>query len=745
MPRRIARWIPAVVLGLGMGLITGCSDSLKPRIEGGSLEPETELTYAPVDNDTTAVRVHFYWSGFDRDGEVVGFRFAIDADTARPFTEWHSTSGKDSTFLFSVDPIIELRMHVFMISAIDNVGRYDHSPARRFFSSRTKPPTSQITRGPSPYNPRVGPTFTFEWSGTDPDGSPMGGPAPVDSFEYLLLQVGVAAEPGHPPLPNFDQTSYVGLINGGVGRTLPAPFDDWKWIGVRGAGKRFQNVPAGEYVFAERAVDLAGATEKALKFVTNIRHFTVVPGTPPAVPLGPSLIVACSSLIRPVVASGPNDISREAIQVLEGEPLSFSWSASAASYGGIVLGYAYALDDLSRMPSPDPLVTGATFTSPALSTGNHFLSIRAVDDVGLVTNAVIPILVIHPTFKDPGTPREILYVDDSLSPGSTTYRVGNYPSDLEETNWWTLTMLPHLGVPYTEWDTYFAGLQGVEGREPPSLRDLVRYSTVIWNVDFNNGFASPTGLHKTLFEGPQSGLAGYLRGGGTLILSGFIIASNVSEPTTVLYSTFGGICAGLGPGREFDYSYFARNFMGIDGALYNGEGLRTRGARDFISTAPTAAGIAAGYDSAFVDRGPLGSGAKWITYVAGDPNTNNSPGLGQVDGWIMAQNFGCEPAASSVFTPENPSQPIAQPILAYHGVNLGVDEEGGPSPREGTVVGVQVQAHGLGLGRTPGFDPNGSLGRMVHLAFPLYFLRDQDALRILEAAYTYVNASPTLP
>jgi hypothetical protein len=43
------------------------------------------------------------------------------------------------------------------------------------------------------------------------------------------------------------------------------------------------------------------------------------------------------------------------------------------------------------------------------------------------------------------------------------------------------------------------------------------------------------------------------------------------------------------------------------------------------------------------------------------------------------------------------------------------------------------------------FDPNGSIGRTVHLGFPLYFLRDPDALRILQTAFAYVNASPTLP
>lgn len=747
MPRRVASLVFAIVLGLGAEQMAGCSNSVKPPKRAPS-DPETELTYAPVDNDTTSFRVRLYWNGFDKDGEVTRFYFAIDADTTKPITEWKSTSAKDSTFEFGVDPITEMRLHVFMISAIDNVGRYDHSPALRFFSSRTRPPTSQITRGPSPFNPFVGPTFTFEWSGTDPDGSARGGPAPVDSFEYLLLQMGGVVDPGHPPLPYFDQLVYVSLINGGVGRTLPAPYDDWKWAGVRGGKHRFQSVPPGEYVLAERAVDLAGATEKGLRYATNIRHFTVAPSSPPPVPSGPLLIIVGSNLIQPLGAVGPNDQSRRAIQLLEGESISFSWSASAASYGGSVVGYTYALDDTTRLPSPDLLVTGATLTPDQLRTGNHTLFIKAFDDEGLVTIAVIPILVIHPAFKDPGAPREILYVDDSQSPGGTLNRVGSYPSDDEETGWWMLTLLPSLGVPVTEWDTYFNGLQDdYFGRRPPALRDLAAYSTVIWNVDLNNGFANPTGLHNALFREVQSHLAAYLRAGGTLILSGFSIASNVSEPTVLLYAhASSGICAALEPGPTYDFSFFARNYMGLDGARSNDQALRTLGARDFIAAAPTAAGVASGYDSALVDRGPVGSGAKWITNpFAGDPNLNALPGLGQVDGWIMAQDFGCEPTASSVFTPEDPSQPIAQPILVYHGVNVGISEEGGPSPREGTVVGVQVQAHGLGEGLGPAFDPNHSLGRMVHLAFPLYFLRDQDALRVLQAAYGYVSASPTLP
>jgi hypothetical protein len=748
MQRRAAPLIVSLVLALGALYIAGCSDSVKPPPKPPALDPETELTYAPIEKDTTSFRVRFYWNGYDRDGEVVSFHYAVDADTLKPIPEWKSTTAKDTTFLFLVDPVLEIRQHVFKISAVDDRGGYDHSPAQRFFSAKSPPPTSQIDKGPAAFNPLVGPNFTFEWSGIDPDGGETGGRAPVDSFEYQLLLLGAVADtanpPTHPPLPFYNQTVYVNMINQGTGATLPPPHDDWKWVGIRSLRNRFRNATPGEYVFAERAVDLAGATEKNLQFGRNIRHFTVSTKNP-----GPILRIFSSVLIAPLPAtSGPDDAPRKALQIFEGETISFSWEGDASAYGGEVVGYTFALDDTASFPGLDLLRRGATFPPSRLAPGNHFLFVRAVDDGGLVTNAKIPILIVHPAFKDPGAERSILYVDDNMSPGSTNNRVGNYPSDDEERDWWILNILPNLGIPITEWDTFIAGQGDVEGRKPPEPKDLANYTTVIWNVDFNNGFASPTGLWKTLVGGSYSELSGYLRAGGTLILTGFTIGSNTCNPVTTLYANASrGMCFALEPGTPaYNLSYFPRVFMGLDGAISNGAGLRTLGARDFIEAWPTTAGIAAGYDTAKVDRGPLGSGAKWITYPgSGDPNTNRSPGLGQVDGWIMAQNFACDDQPAATFRPEDPSRPITEVIYRYHGANQGINEEGVPSEREGTVVGIQAQAHGIGTPGSGGFVANGSLGRMVHLGFPLYFLRDPDALRILTTAFNYVNASPTLP
>lgn len=747
-------WILA--LAIAAAWASGCADSVKPPRPQES-DPETELTYAPVQNDSTYFRVHLYWSGTDRDGEVTGFRFATDADTALPVTQWRQTAAHDTTLAFAVDPVQASALHAFMISAVDNAGRVDKSPAKRLFSTRTIPPTSQIVSGPGLYSSRPIPTaFTFQWSGIDPDAVEIGHSAPVDSFEYLLIEVGASVAPGHPVLPSWAQAAYVAMINRSTGSTLPPPYDDWEWKGVRGQIGRFYGVAPGEYVFALRAVDVAGAAERALQLPRNIRHFTVASNSPSA-PAGPILTVVSNVAPYPFTAAGSVDQARLPVQFMEGDAVALSWSATAAAYGGHVIGYTYALDDTSALPSLSLANTHAALTPAELTPGSHTLYVRAVDDVGLTTNAVIPLFVVHAAFKDPGAPREVLYVDDSQAPGAVQQRMGNFPSDTEETDWWTLTVLPRLGVPYTEWDTYLVGQGDVEGRMPPHLRDLARYSTVIWNVDLNNGVASPTALYKTLVGDGYTELASYLRAGGTLILTGMSIGSNTCEPRSTLYANLTrGICLGLEAGSNaYRLAYFPMNYMGIDGARANDQGLRTLGARDFIAAYPTVAGIAAGLDTAEVDRGDPGSGAKWITTWPGspnaDPNTNRSPGLPAVDGWNLAADFGCEPDPST-FAPEDPAKPISEAILTYHGAKVGTDEEGGPSPREGMVAGVRVQAHrptpiaptGT-YGTSTAFDPNSSLGRMVILSFPLYFLRDDDAIRILTSAYSYVSASPTLP
>ena len=757
MMRNILKLVPVLSVALVAALFGGCSKDNGAGPTPVRQNPETELTYAPLEGDTSGYRVRLFWNGFDKDGEVVRFRYAVDEDTAETdLTQWQSTTAKDTTLLLLVDPVKEIRGHVFWVAAEDNEGRIDPTPAKRFFSTKTIPPTSNILRGPSAFNSLIGPNFTFEWEGSDPDGGETGGRAPVDSFEYLLLLMGAVNDPNfpptHPPLPPFNQTFYTNLINASTGDSLVAPHGDWKWTGIRGNRLRVRNATPGEYVFVLRAVDQAGAREKNLAFVRNIRHFTVSLRNP-----GPQLCVSASVLTVPLsCTSGPEDFPRREIQIFEGELISFSWTADADPYGGTVTGFTYALDDTASFPATDIRNTGVTYRPQDLTVGLHFLFVRAFDDGGLITNAVIPFRIVHPTFKDPvsaSNPPQYLYVDDSLAPGNTQSRFLNYPSDVEEDEWWRINVLTPLSLQYgvgrRDWDTFSRGsADGSGAKKPPLPADLASYRVVIWNVDANNFATNPTGLFATLVGGSYSELAGYLRAGGTLVLSGFSLATNVVNPTTLLTANFSrGLCFAFAPNTlGYNQSFFPRSMMGIDGAAPAGEGLRRFGAKDFLEARVTTQGTSLGYVSAEVDTGVT---AKWDGKLAfGDPEIAWSPGLPRIEGWKMAALFNCEPT-QGLIRREDAARPISTAIMTYHGAPTGIYMTGAQSPREGLVVGVQVQAHdvgGFGGGIiTPATGTSGVIGRLVAFGFPIHFLKDAQATSIMRTAFEYVNASPTLP
>jgi hypothetical protein len=759
------RFIGSALMGLMVVLwIASCAKAPTPPDVGKNKPPQTELTFAPIQFDTTTFRVHFYWNAFDDDGEVIRFHFATDDDTLLPPSQWHTTTSKDTTLLFLVDPIRELRVHVFKVAAEDNNGNIDPTPASRAFSAKTIPPTSQIEKGPSAFNPIIGPNFTFEWSGIDPDGGETGGKVPVDTFQYLLLQPGAAKIPGpdHPPLPTFDPNTYINLIRGAVGQALQAPYDDWTWVGIRALKNRFRNVSPGKYVFAERAVDIAGATEKNLLFVKNIRQFTVTNKN-----AGPLLVVRSSILNRPLDgARGPDDFARKQLQIFQGETVSFSWTADASDYGGEIVGFTYALDDTSSFPGLDIRQTGVTFQPSVLTPGPHVLYVRCMDDGGLVTNLVLPLLIVHPDFKDATATRDILFVDDS-----STGPLGNGsgPPDDVETNWWTQRgntsldgPLLSLAVPFEEWDTIEKGLGGVEGRLQPDPKKLSGFSTVVWVTDATNGGSVQTGLFKTVAGGDYSELQGYLRAGGTLILTGWNLAQNTSGEGNLTYKTGGvapnGICTTFAPGsREFDETVFPRMYMGIDNSLSNTSGLRSQGAFDFVRGIPTAFATSLGFDTARVDTGNFSFG---VQFPSSDPtattfkwNTNEFPapfnadqqlfpGVAGIEAWIMARSFGCQ--AVQNFGLENPGQPVVQPLYTYHGVRMGPLQNGAPSPREGFPCASFVQSHDLATNGGH-YVATAAVGRIALFTFPLYYLKDADAVDIMKRAFTYVNLSPTLP
>src|SRR5512139_2091304 len=96
-----------LLLAAGLVILAGCSKDAVAPPKPGAQAPSTELTYAPVENDTVSFRIRFYWSGSDTDGEVVAFHWIVDPPDSligKP-DRWVRTTGKDTTLLFLVDPI----------------------------------------------------------------------------------------------------------------------------------------------------------------------------------------------------------------------------------------------------------------------------------------------------------------------------------------------------------------------------------------------------------------------------------------------------------------------------------------------------------------------------------------------------------------------------------------------------------------------------------------------------------------
>jgi hypothetical protein len=349
-------------------------------------------------------------------------------------------------------------------------------------------------------------------------------------------------------------------------------------------------------------------------------------------------------------------------------------------------------------------------------------------------------------------------VDDFAAPGGNPLAgAPNYPADTVDDDWWLQKIQAPLAQDFPgfifnrDWDTLVRGQGSLEGREVPKPADLADYRVVIWWTDFNNTSSSGTGLWKTLVGGAYSELAGYLRAGGTLILTGFQVGFATISPPGNIYSSFTrGMCASIPPSsQDYRRAYFPREFLGIDAAMSSDEGTRTNGARDFIEARVTPEGSALGFITAQVDVGPLPH--KWNPNAfPGVPDVAYSPGLPKVEGWKLQATgtFACLPPSTFAQIRKESPGPISVPLYTYHGVPQGLAENGPPSKREGLIVGIATQAHDLGQSGGGPLSPgnaSGAIGRMVVLGFPIYYLTDPQAYSIMRAAFAYVNGSPTLP
>ncbi|MCK4237296.1 MAG: hypothetical protein KAX38_09280, partial [Candidatus Krumholzibacteria bacterium] len=68
--RRSALYAIACCILCGFVLLFGCSGESYFGNPENNISPEVTLSSGPVEKDMTGYQVHFYWSGWDPDGEI---------------------------------------------------------------------------------------------------------------------------------------------------------------------------------------------------------------------------------------------------------------------------------------------------------------------------------------------------------------------------------------------------------------------------------------------------------------------------------------------------------------------------------------------------------------------------------------------------------------------------------------------------------------------------------------------------
>ncbi|MEO7868966.1 MAG: hypothetical protein ABIU54_15115, partial [Candidatus Eisenbacteria bacterium] len=261
---------------------SGCSKGGGTGVLHPNQRPTVTLTQAPLRADSTR---YFYayrlnWSGYDPDGRIDHFEYAIDPPNSAQVaagqeTVWVSTTKNEEIVFFSAsrpDSIINQArplssdFHVFVIRAADNSGsqtRYSEPKARAFYSYTVAPEVSILS--PKPYSllsAQVTPSVRITWAGKDPDGQFSQKPV---KYKYILIS---------ETDPNFQ----LYLQNPDSLRRFydKVNFAGWDSTSAETTSVRYTNLtPGSQYLFVVIGYDEAGAYSPIFSLNSNMLLFGV--------------------------------------------------------------------------------------------------------------------------------------------------------------------------------------------------------------------------------------------------------------------------------------------------------------------------------------------------------------------------------------------------------------------------------------------------------------------------------------
>lgn len=532
------RWRAASGAVLAALLAAGCSNG----IEGTFLpnaHPIVELSHAPA----SATNRYFYayefkWFGYDTDGEIDHFVYAVDPPTAAGAeTTWIATRKYAQVVEFSAStadtagpPNHSFDYHTFVIKAVDNRGLAS-APVSRSFNASTIAPFAQITN-PRPVAltvVRVAPTARISWDGDDPDGVHTRKPV---KYKWTLLSSSSPVTVG------------TALLDPDSLRRYYAPhFAGWDSTDADTRSVQLESLaPGGNYIFAVVAFDEAGAYSSIFSLNSNMLRFRA----DFANTLGPRITFMTPFFTFTYPNGGYSlDPNREImLEILPDRPLSIQWSATPPE-GTSLRAYRWKVDgdvgdETPRESDADhahwsawSLFETSAVVGPFGGGETHRFYLEVEDDNG---GRSIGILRIHTIDLQTSFTRELLIVDDTrmagdqAGPGCVRAPIGAWPTAAELDTF----LYARGGVP---WRCYPAGTISTPGLfagyaydtlgtrpQTFAFTTLAQYRHVIWLLDprgalqGGSGFGSSeqeTSLrYMTGGQGRINSLAAYLEAGG---------------------------------------------------------------------------------------------------------------------------------------------------------------------------------------------------------------------------------------
>lgn len=490
-----------IMLGLAsVALFAACTTTDREGERVENRPPTVWLASAPPEGTTEKYTIQLFWGGWDPDGEIAYYEYAITDNGDGPFLpsdtagdeNWHPVYGNDSLFTFSADELTNpnannmvsefTRSHTFFIRAVDEQGLRSVEPAYRSFTARTLSPRVDISVPQrNQLNPAaVPPITTFRWTATDYIDDLLTSQAP-DSVQYALVDTRGFNENWAKTIDYLRKDPAVLTEFGRTEEQSDAEWGDWVYYGLpQDSGKFWTTEPLeyGPYVFAIRAKDEAGAVTPVLDEIYNVRRVRVSNRS-----TGP-LFTVTNEYMGSITTSSPTT-PLVILDLPAGVPIRFCWNASADEYGGIVSGYRYGWD-IGDLEDPEqwetdftPFVTeNACSPSRTFFFGTHTFTCEVVDNSGYNSRVEVKVNIVQFTLQ-----KNLLVLDDfeadkDLFQAGWTNQVGRgvLPNDAEHDQFWEF-VLENVGGfdPATD-------VLEVRGDSKLPLTRVANYKSIIWSV-----------------------------------------------------------------------------------------------------------------------------------------------------------------------------------------------------------------------------------------------------------------------